>query len=103
MLDTQAEQMLPLAKLAREVPSRRRSGRGVQPSTVWRWTTKGIKGIRLESAVIGGIRFSSREALHRFFAATTAAADGITAPPVVRTKRQREAAIAAAEKELATA
>lgn len=99
MIDTEKEELLPLAKIAREVPSR--SGRGVQVSTVWRWCIKGCKGIRLESVVCGSIRFSSRQALHRFFAATTAAADGTTVP--VRTTRQREAAIAAAERELASA
>jgi len=100
MIDTQSEELLSLAKLAREVPSR--SGRGVQVSTIWRWCIKGCKGVRLESVVCGSIRFSSREALHRFFAATTAAADSITAP-VTRTSKQRERAIAAAERELARA
>ena len=55
--------------------------------------------MRLETVVIGGRRFTSAEALERFAAATTAAADA--APPPIRTPRQRERAIKAAEEKLA--
>jgi hypothetical protein len=56
--------------------------------------------VRLETIVVGGLRYTSAEALERFAARCTAAADGTTMP--VRTTRQREAAIAAAERELAS-
>jgi hypothetical protein len=98
MFDTTAEQPLPLAILAREVPNRR-GKRGINCATVWRWTMKDNKyGVRLESVVIGGVRMSSREALARYIERTTAAANGEPVP--VRTSRQREAAIRAAEREL---
>jgi hypothetical protein len=95
------ESLLTLSQAARSLPNLRGDGNGVNSATVWRWAMTGCKGVRLESAIVGGIRYTSREALERFFAATTAAADGIAAP--VRTSRQREAAIAAAERELASA
>jgi hypothetical protein len=49
--------------------------RGVNTATLWRWCTEGVRGVKLESIVVGGIRYTSRPALERFFSATTAAAD----------------------------
>jgi uncharacterized protein DUF1580 len=75
---------------------------GVHVGTLHRWRLRGVRGVRLETIVIGGLRYTSAEALERFVAATTAAADG-TPAPAIRTSRQRETAIAAAERELASA
>jgi hypothetical protein len=52
--------------------------------------------------MVGGIRMASEADVAAFFAALTAAADG-TPPTNIRTSRQRERAIAAAEREIATA
>jgi len=94
------ESLLTLAQAARTLPNLRGNGNGVNAATVWRWAIKGCKGVRLETAIIGGIRYTSREALERFVVSTTAAVDGTTTVPLC-TARQREAAIAAAERELA--
>jgi hypothetical protein len=51
--------------------------------------------------MVGGIRMASEADVATFFSALTAAADGTVGP--VRTTRQREASIAAAERELASA
>ncbi len=64
------------------------------PSTVWRW--KNTKG--LPYLVMAGTPRTSVEAVHRWNAAATAAERG--EPATTRTNRQREAAIAAAEREL---
>lgn len=90
------EKLLKLSAAAREVPGR--SGRGLHVSTVWRWALRGVRGIRLETVLIGGIRYTSREALERFIARTTAAAIGTKA--LVRTSKQRQREIEAAKKEL---
>jgi hypothetical protein len=95
MIDPFLEDLLTLSEAARLLPGRPHT------STLWRWIHKGIKGCRLESIFVGGTRRTSKQALGRFFAATTAAADGTA--PIVRTPTQREKAIAAAEKELAAA
>ena len=92
-----SEQLLTLSAAARGLPGP--SGRGLHTSTIWRWSQRGVKGVRLETVLVGGVRYTSREALDRFVAATTAAADGTSSP--IRTSRQRERSIAAAEKELA--
>jgi hypothetical protein len=77
-----------------------RTARGLHVGTIYRWMLRGIRGIRLETVLVGGIRYTSREALERFIAATTAAADGVPAANV-RTSKQRQRAIEAAERELA--
>lgn len=97
MIDATQEHLLTLSAATRTLPGR--TGRGIHVSTIWRWAQRGVRGVRLETILIGGIRHTSREALQRFFERTTAAADG-EAPPA-RTPKQRERAIRAAEKELA--
>lgn len=54
------ERMRPLAKAAREVPG--------QPhiATIVRWATRGVKGVKLETIMVGGRRFTSVEAIARF-------------------------------------
>ncbi|QDU56163.1 DUF1580 domain-containing protein [Aeoliella mucimassa] len=85
------EQKITFTKLAQE--------RGVNVCTVWRWAQRGVRGVRLESFNEGGKRYTTREAHARFVEGTTAAANGTTAVQSNRTNRQREAAIARAERE----
>jgi hypothetical protein len=59
---------------------------------------RGIRGIKLPTVLIGGVRHTSRQAGTAWFAATTAAADGETLP--TRTPQQRAKAVAAAERAL---
>jgi|GEM_PF-4023115 len=52
-----------------EVPDRlpRKRGRKVAHSTVWRWANRGFQGaVVLETAWIGGARFTTTHALRRF-------------------------------------
>ncbi len=44
--------------------------------TVWRWRQRGVRGVRLETFMVGGRRFTTQEAHRRFVEAVTAAADG---------------------------
>ena len=99
MIDAHLEHLLTLSAAARSLPGR--SGRGVHVSTIWRWSQRGIRGVRLETILVGGTRHTSREALQRFFTATTAAADGT--PPATRTPHQRRQAAQRAERELGEA
>lgn len=95
-IDTESEVLMSLADAARTLP-----GGKVHVATVHRWRLRGVRGIKLETIMRGGIRFTSREALDRFFHATTAAAAG--EPHPVRTPKQRSAEIAAAEREVLAA
>lgn len=96
MIDALNEDIITLAAAASEIPGR--SGRGLNGCTIWRWHARGIRGIRLETLMIGGIRYTSREALQRFFAATTAAAEG--SHSMSQITDARESAILAAERQL---
>ena len=61
------EELLSPAEAARLIPKRR------VPSTIWRWYRHGVRGVQLETVVIGGRRYTSREALQRFIRRTTEA------------------------------
>lgn len=98
MIDVTRESPIPLSVAARGVPNRA-GGRGISVPTVWRWAQRGIRGVRLETVMIGGVRMTTDDALQRFYSATTAATDG--RPLTTRTPAARERAIAAAERELA--
>jgi hypothetical protein len=65
MIDVGTEQLTTLAQLARRIPCRR-NARPVHPSTVHRWRSPGIRGIRLECLKIGGAWHTSMEAFQRF-------------------------------------
>jgi len=61
------ERLRPLQEAAREIPGR------PHISTVLRWCLKGIKGgIKLETILVGGKRFTSVEAIERFVARLSA-------------------------------
>ena len=67
-------------------------------ATLWRWRTEGVRGRRLESVVIGGKVYVSREAIARF-----AEQHGGIEPPSIRSPAKREKEIARAEAALAAA
>lgn len=93
MIDHENEQLLSMTQAAKLLPGR------PDVATLWRWRTSGCRGIKLESILFGGRRYTSREALSRFIAATTAAADG--EPVRSETPRQRQRAIDRAERRAA--
>ena len=74
MIDVQTESLIPF----RDVPAwtKEHLGNRVHPTTIHRWRLRGARGVKLETILAGGTRYTSTEALSRFFAATTAAADG---------------------------
>ncbi len=66
MIDIVTEDLLPINKVPAELPNR------PSVSTIWRWHLRGIAGVKLEATKVGGRKYTSREALARFFAATNA-------------------------------
>jgi hypothetical protein len=56
---------MPLALATGRVPLLR--GRHVAVSTLYRWSTVGLRGVRLETIQVGGTRCTSVQALRRFF------------------------------------
>jgi hypothetical protein len=62
------DQLLTFSAAAKLLPRRRR-GRRVNVATLYRWSVRGCRGVRLETVQIGGTRCTSVEALQRFFEA----------------------------------
>lgn len=58
------EDALTLPQAARELPGK------PNPSTLWRWTVRGIGGQKLETIKIGSKVFTTRQALSRFIERT---------------------------------
>lgn len=94
MIDVDNEKLISFAQATKILPGR------PNITTVWRWRNRGVKGVRLETILSGGRRFTSVEAIRRFQAAVTAAADGV-ADAKGTTPRQRQRAIEKAEREAA--
>ena len=95
MIDIQTEKVLTFTQAAKALPGR------PNVATLWRWRTAGCRGVKLETVLVGGKRYTSREAIQRFVAETTAAADGEAVQP--RTPKQRAANHARADADLAKA
>lgn len=72
-------------------------GKRLSLATLHRWRLHGVRGIRLETALIGGSRYTSAEAISRFIAAQNR--DETPAPQFTPSQRQRMSE--AARKELA--
>lgn len=66
MFDHRIEPPIKLAEAAGTLPGRR-PGKHIHPSAIHRWTTSGLRGVKLESLKIGGVTHTSRAALQRFF------------------------------------
>jgi hypothetical protein len=71
MIDVRAEQLLRLQK-ARDVIPPRRNDTKVSLATLHRWITHGVRGVRLEVVKVGGMTYTSDEAIARFIAAVSA-------------------------------
>ena len=84
-IDLLSENRVSLTALAREL--------NVSASTCSRWTLRGIRGHRLECFSLGGRRYTTRESLARFVAATNG-----ERVECGQTPRQRERQIERAER-----
>ena len=55
------EDVIPLSAVPDEIP-----GKQIHPTTVWRWSNRGVRGIRLEVVKVGYEIRTSRQAVRRF-------------------------------------
>lgn len=82
MIEIEKEQLRLLAKASADVPG------NPHISTLIRWSLHGVKGIKLETVLVGGRRFTSVEAIHRFL--TRLNEPGSVSSTTLAKKRQRE-------------
>jgi hypothetical protein len=96
MIDLSTERLCTFLQAAKTLPGH------VHLSTLHRWRLRGIRGIKLETILVGGKRLTSAEALQRFAQRTTALAHGepVADTPAGRTAAQRHRDIERAEREL---
>jgi Protein of unknown function (DUF1580) len=101
MIDYENETVFPLTEAPAQVPLRR-GGKKINLATVYRWSTRGIRGVVLETIQIGGTRCTSAQALQRFFdRLSTAGRDpdcasgGIRHPASVRRRHRDDQATVA--------
>jgi len=66
MIELKSETVLTLDDAARRLP-RRRGNRPVHRTTLYKWASAGLRGVRLETIQVGGSLCTSLEALQRFF------------------------------------
>jgi hypothetical protein len=90
-IDLLSEKPIPIKVFSKEVPGR--DGKPVHWITLGRWTRQGLRGVVLESLVIGNQRCVTRESFARFVEAVTARANGEPRPAqTVPHRSRREAA-----------
>jgi hypothetical protein len=95
MIDPHSETLCTMTEAAKSLPHR------PDITTIWRWRSRGIAGVKLETVSWGGRTYTSLEALARFAERVTAAKSGERLP--VRTNQQRARAQRAAKKQLQNA
>lgn len=96
MIDLKHEQLIEIRSVPRHLP-KRPSGKRIHISAVYRWISRGVRGITLESIVIGGTRYTSIEALERFSEQLSAGPSRQSGPPTTTRRRIREQERAARE------
>jgi hypothetical protein len=72
MISIADEDLLTLTEATKVLP-RRRNGKKPSVSTLWRWAKAGLRGHRLESLMVGGVRCTTCRALQEFFERVTEA------------------------------
>ncbi len=75
--DFLGNRLITLQEVVNYLPRRR--GRKIHYSTVFRWVTKGARGRVLRSVLVGGVRFTSVEALEEFLSTPSA----VSRPPIL--------------------
>lgn len=90
MIDPKAEKLIHLSDVPSldEVP--RRKERSVHRTTVYAWANRGVRGVKLEIVQRGGQKFTSVEAVLRFF-------ERIAEPRLPRTAGEAKRATAHAD------
>ena len=81
-IDIRKELLKTLGQAAKKLP-KRRAGKPTAPSTLYRWASIGLRGVKLEVLRVGGCTCTSDEALQRFFDRLTEAANRSESAPRV--------------------
>jgi hypothetical protein len=72
VIDLFSEELIEVIDLPAKLP-RRKNGKPYHLSAVYRWMKVGLSGVKLETVFYGGIRYTSKEAVSRFWNQVTLA------------------------------
>ncbi|HEV3304174.1 MAG TPA: DUF1580 domain-containing protein [Planctomycetaceae bacterium] len=67
-IDPIADPLISLSRAAKSLPN------PPSPACLWRWHARGIRGVRLETVVVGGRRFTTAAAFREFVERLTVSA-----------------------------
>jgi hypothetical protein len=90
------ERLLTFSQLAKLPWLPRRNGKKIHVVTFWRWSMRGISGVRLPVSYVGQSPCCTESDLRNFFRAVAEKKQGGGAPPTIPTPLQRQREIAAA-------
>jgi len=94
MIDVFAENLIAFPDVPKTLPPN--NGKRLHLSTLYRWAERGRHGVKLETICVGGRRFTSQEALQRFFNEVS----GIKCPNTSTPTKSRQQSITRAERHL---
>jgi len=89
-IDCDTEDLIPFNKARSAFPGRD----NLALQTLHRWRLRGVRGVKLETCLCGGLRMTSREAISRFLASQNRDDSQPTTPAITPTQRQRQNAAA---------
>lgn len=84
-IDVQSETLISFSDARSAFPG---IDRRLSLATLHRWRLNGVRGVKLETVLIGGLRYTSREAIARFIQAQNAN-DAPAAPVITASQRRR--------------
>ena len=64
-INVETEDLIPFSEARTAFPG----GKRLSLATLHRWRLSGIRGVRLETCVVGGLRYCSQQSISRFIAA----------------------------------
>jgi hypothetical protein len=81
-IDPSADPLVLLSTAAEPLPN------PPSPACLWRWHAKGIRGVRLETVVVGGRRYTTAAAWREFVTKLTANANADGRPAAVHPRSE---------------
>ena len=92
MIDVETETLVQFSDARSAFPG---IDRRLSLATLHRWRLNGVRGVKLETILIGGLRYTSREAISRFIASQNS--DDAPAPSITPSQRRRQSEAAQQE------
>lgn len=87
-IDITKEKLILFSQLPNHLPPQP-SGKKIHLSACYRWKNQGLVGIRLRTVFVSGNRYTSAEAVNKFWAEVTAAKDGRRSAGIKRVSRAK--------------